>query len=112
MSLSNPSDSQTERKSRILQLIYRAMDEVNQTSPDDEKVENSEETVLLGAGGGIDSLKLTMLIVSIEQKVEEEFKAVISLVDSSTMSEETSPFRKVRFLVEYIDSLLEGKTHV
>ncbi len=77
------------------------------TLPKEKHIEKSPQTVLLGEAGAIDSLGLTMLIVAIEQKIEEEFDAVITLVDSSTMSDEHSPFQSIEMLVDYIASLLK-----
>ncbi|MCA9408514.1 MAG: acyl carrier protein [Candidatus Omnitrophica bacterium] len=94
-------------KQKILNTIYDAIDEVNLSLPQEKKVVKSEDTVLFGVNEQIDSLGLTMLIVAIEQKVEEAFGTVITLVDGSTMSNENSPFQSIRALVEYIDALIE-----
>lgn len=96
-------------KEKVLQAIYGAIDQVNETLPKEKHIEKTPQTMLFGAEGAIDSLGLTMLIVAIEQKIEEEFDAVITLVDSSTMSEERSPFRNVEKLTFHITTLLEEK---
>ncbi len=106
--MNNHSDEQTT-ESRIHQALFEAFDEVNQSLPPDSRLEKNPDTILLGAGGRIDSLGLTILIVAIEQKIEEAFGAVVSLVDASTMSEEHSPFLNVTKLTEYIGGLLESK---
>ena len=93
-------------KERILGSIYMAIDQINETLPEEKRINKSLETVLLGPEGSIDSLGLTMLIVAVEQKIEEEFGQVITLVDATAMSEEHSPFQKVEKLVDHIDMLL------
>jgi len=94
---------------RVLTAIYKAFDQVNETLPKEKHIEKTPETILLGAEGAIDSLGLTILIVAIEQKIEDEFGAVITLVDASTMSEEHSPFQSVGKLAAHISLLLEEK---
>jgi len=94
---------------KVLEAIYGAFDEVNETLPEDSKVPKSSETRLLGEEGAIDSLGLTILIVAIERKIEEGFAQVITLVNEQTMSEDNSPFVRVSKLVEYISALLEEK---
>jgi acyl carrier protein len=96
-------------ETKIFETIYKAFDQVNETLPKDKHIEKSPETVLLGEEGAIDSLGLTMLIVAIEQKIEEEFGVVITLVDASTMSKEHSPFRNVNKLAGHITMLLKEK---
>lgn len=103
------NSSLQNNREKILQAIYRAFDQVNETLPKEKHIERSPQTVLLGEEGAIDSLGLTMLIVALEQKIEEDFDAVITLVDSSTMSEERSPFQSVEKLTAYIGDLLEEK---
>ena len=103
------SDQSADKSPRILQAIYSAFDDLNATLPQEDKIKKSEDTVLLGPAGGVDSLRLTMLVVAIEQKIEDEFDEVIVLVDSSTMSLEHSPFRQVKLLVEHISNLLDKK---
>lgn len=104
-----PLSQGPEKAQLIRQTIFDALDEVSAALPDEQEIERSDETILIGASGVIDSLKLTMLIVSIEQKIEDAFGVTITLVDSNTLSPETSPFRQVRLLVQYIEDLLKAK---
>ena len=101
--------SSPNNREKVLQAIYKAFDQVNETLPKEKHIEKTPQTVLLGGEGAIDSLGLTMLIVAIEQKIEEELDTVITLVDSSTMSEEHSPFLSVEKLAAHISSLVEEK---
>ena len=96
---------------KVVKAIYRAIDQVNETLPEEKHIVKSLQTVLLGKEGAIDSLGLTMLIVAIEQKIEEGFEVVITLVDSATMSEDHSPFNSIEKLAAHIVSLLEEKSN-
>ena len=66
----------------------------------------SPETVLLGAGGAVDSLGLVRLVMAIERQVEDDFDRAVSLTDEKAMSQRNSPFRSVGALVEYLIALL------
>lgn len=97
-----------QNTSKITEAIYRAIDEVNETLPDDKKIAKSLETNLLGEDGAIDSLGLTMFIISVEQKLDEVLGVTVSLVDGTALSEENSPFRTVQSLTDHIVRLSEG----
>ena len=105
----NPNDLSLSQ--RIIDSIYAAFDEVNETLTQDRKIPKSLETRLLGEDGAIDSLGLTILIVAIERQIEDRLRVTISLVNEQAMSEESSPFRSVKFLAEYIESLMKGSNH-
>jgi len=107
--MSGINESLPGNREKIFQAVYRAIDQVNETLPKEKHIEKAPQTVLFGSEKGIDSLGLTMLIVAIEQKIEEDFDAVITLVDASTMSEEHSPFLSVEKLATHITSLVEEK---
>lgn len=99
-------------REKILEAIYAGIDEVNESLPAEKRVEKSEETHLMGANGAIDSLGLTMLVVAIEQKVEEQLDEMVTLVDSSIVSEDNSPFQTVSKLADHIKNLVESSDDV
>lgn len=73
-----------------------------------EKLENPDETTPLygGKDGTLDSLALVNLIVDLEEKIEDHFGKEILLADEKAMSQRRSPFRSVKTLCNYIESLL------
>jgi acyl carrier protein len=97
---------------RILQAIYRAVDEVNESLPAQRRLAKSPDTVLFGRAGTLDSLGLVNLIVAAEREVQEEFGASIALADEKAMSERNSPFQSIATLAAYIAGLLEAPTNV
>ena len=97
------------RNNKILQIIYSAIDELNQQLP--ERLEKSADTVLFGEGAKLDSLGLVNLIVITEQKAEEALGATITLADEKAMSRENSPFKSIGTLADYISSVLEESSH-
>lgn len=93
---------------KILRAVFNAIDEVNQLLPKDQRLKKSEDVVLSGVAGELDSLGLITFIVATEQKIEEEIGQSISLTDERAMSQTNTPLRSVETLVEYISLLLKS----
>ena len=49
------------------------------------------------------------MVVAVEQNIEDEFDVTIRLADERAMSLETSPFKTVGTLTDYIEMILEEK---
>ena len=96
---------------RIMQAIFKAVDEINQVLSEEQQLEKAVDTVIFGKRGKLDSLGLINLIVAVEQNIEDEFEAPITLADERAMSQKHSPFRTVGTLANYIALLLEEKTN-
>ena len=60
-------------RNKILEGIYAAIDEVNEQLPEDQNLEKSLETVLLGSSGKLESINLVNLLVAIEENIEQTF---------------------------------------
>ncbi len=95
---------------RVIGAIFRALDEVNRLLPKRRQLEKSNDTVLFGRSGKLDSLAFVNLVVATEQKIEEEFRTMITLADGRAMSQNNSPFETIATLADYIILLLEEKT--
>ena len=96
-------------KEKIQQSIYNSIDSLNAQLPNEGHIEKSNNTALFGSGSKLDSLDLINLIVATEQNIEDEFDVTITLADERAMSQETSPFRTVETLTDYIEKLLGEK---
>lgn len=95
-------------KDRVRKCIYDAIDEYNSNKKNNIKLEKNENTVLMGSGSKLDSLGIVNFIVSVEEKIEDEFETSILLADEKAMSGEESPFSNVSVLTNYISNLLEN----
>ncbi len=95
-------------KKRILRAIYGALDDINRRLPAEQQVEKKPEAALFGPKGRLDSLGLVTLMAAVEEKVEEEFAAVITLASENAVSKNNNPFETVTSLTDYIASLLGG----
>jgi len=60
-----------------------------------------EQTPLLGRGSPLDSLGLVGVIVSVEQKMQEQTGQPMTLADEKAMSQRNSPFRTIGTLADY-----------
>lgn len=97
--------------SRVTHAIFKAIDELNEELPSEEKLNKSEATILYGQVGALDSLALVNLIVAAEEHIEEEFGVSIVLADERAMSQRNSPFRTVGALADYASMLLGENDH-
>lgn len=97
---------------RIVELIYDALDEINELLPDERKVPKSPETVLMGESGSLDSFGLVNLIVAVEQRIDDAYGVSLTLADERAMSRSRSPFRTVATLRDYVASLLKAGADV
>ena len=86
-----------------------SIEEINRQLENEHQLEKSTNTVLFGEDGKLDSLGLINLVVAVEQNIEDEFDVTITLADERAMSQETSPFRTVGTLTDYIEMLLGEK---
>ena len=96
-------------RNKILKGIYVAIDEVNEQLLEDQNLEKSLETVLLGSSGKLESVNLVNLLVAIEENIEETFGIPISITDERAVSEKNSPFRTVETLCNFMLNLLDEK---
>ncbi len=69
--------------------------------------EFSEETILFGKDGGLDSMGLVTLIVAVEQALEDRYEKAAGLADEKAMSQARSPYRSVASLARYAVEELE-----
>jgi len=90
----------------ILNIIFDAVDEINQDLEADERLEKTEEAVLYGKESRIDSLSLVNLIVAVEERLQDKFEVSVMLADERAMSQERSPFKTLGSLKRYTAALI------
>jgi len=95
---------------KINETIFKAIDEINLQSEDENKLEKKTDTILYGKNSRLDSLGLVNLIVEVEQKIQDELGESIDLTDEKALSQKNSPFLSVQTLSDYIASLLKSET--
>ncbi len=89
----------------IINLIIETADELGE---DEIGVADklSEDTLLFGKEGALDSMGLVTLIVAVEQAIEDRFEQTATLADEKAMSQANSPYRSVGSLADYAVSQL------
>jgi acyl carrier protein len=92
----------------ITREIYQAIGRINELRDPDHRITCTEETVLYGSGGALDSLGLVSLILDVEQAVNERSGASLVLADAQAMAQRHNPFRDVRSLADYVVSRLRA----
>jgi acyl carrier protein len=92
----------------IIQVIFQAIDELNEQLPKEERLDKSVGMELFGSGGKLDSLRLVSLVTTLEQKIEEGFGITVTLFDHLASSENDNPFMNINRLADFIASILEN----
>lgn len=69
--------------------------------------EVTEETVIVGPSAVLDSIGVVSLIVDIEQKLEMDHGASVTLASEKAMSQRSSPFRNVAVLADHVCATIE-----
>jgi acyl carrier protein len=90
-------------QNEVIDIVYAAIRELNYQLSEESKLTEELNTIIVGEGGGLDSLGLVMLLVNIEQALFEKKKLTVSLLDELT-TEHTGehPFHSVNSLVCWI----------
>ena len=98
-----------ETSDKIINTIFKAVDEVNKKLPQERRLERSIDAAWLGPSSKLDSLGLVFLIVAVEKNIKEDFGVAIRIVGEKIASLNNSPLRSAGSLARHIQSLLEGK---
>jgi len=89
-------------KGKAMSAVRRAIEQLNQQLPVDEKrVDPHPQTRLTGEDGCLDSLGLIDLITNTEKAASEEFVAAITLVGKDAFGD-LSRFSTVQALADYV----------
>jgi hypothetical protein len=97
-------------KEKITQMLFDAVDELNQLRPREEHLEKRLEAPLAGGSGRLDSAGLINLIVLTEQMAADRLGRPILLTDERTMSRIDEVFRTLGSLADWIERLLNEKS--
>ena len=93
-------------RERILEAVYRAVDELNKQLPKGVSVNKSPDAVLYGKTGKLESIDVVTLIMEVEDLIKAEFGTSFTIADDRAMSRENSPFLTVGTLSDYVAELL------
>jgi len=82
-------------------LVYDAIDIVNRQLPAAKRLRKAPETIIVGAGGALDSLGVVNFVIAVEEQVADATGAAVQLLDE-TMLGDGSPFHTVGSLARHI----------
>jgi len=91
---------------KIVLLIVRTLQELKADGEGDG-IGFDRQTCLFGREGLLDSLGLVSLVVSVEQRVADEFCVTLSLADEKALSQTKSPYQTVGSLADYTARLIK-----
>jgi acyl carrier protein len=91
---------------KIKEIIFKAIDEINEQMEPENHIERSELTALFGKTATLDSLGFINLITAIEENIDDELDLVVTIIGEKSMSKENSPFQTVGTLIEYLQELV------
>ncbi len=91
---------------RITSLVYDAIDELNEQFAEENRLEKTPETALLGNTGRLDSVGFVNLIVLVEEKCQGEFGVPILLTDDLG-TEDDNALKTVGSFINYLYRVVE-----
>ena len=94
----------------VLKTIYESVSDLNVQLPQQQRIEQSPQSVLFGAGGKLDSLGLANFIVIAEQKLYDSLGFRIDLTEDDPFSPNTGHFRTIESLADYVSDLATRRT--
>ena len=97
-------------KENVLEIILRALQNLNEELDDSEKFVVDSNLSLFGPDATLDSLALVSVIVDVEGDVSAALGRSISLTDDRAMTQEISPFDNVQTLLNYIMILVSEES--
>ena len=88
----------------IEDVVCFVLKEIGEEYSNDELISSTKSTLLFGKN--LDSMGVILVVTEIEERIYDLFGVHISLADERAMSERTSPFRSVKTLVKYVETLV------
>ncbi|PJE53319.1 hypothetical protein [Marinomonas sp. BSi20584] len=89
----------------LLKIVIEAVKEIGEDQENATLIAATEDTLLFGEN--LDSMGIVFLVTDLESKIAEELDLDITLADERAMSQRTSPFRSVKTLTNYTQTLID-----
>jgi len=95
-------------RNQVLEQIYAALDVVNSQLPPSRRLSRTPETVIVGAGGALDSLGLVNFVLAVEEKVGDAIGRPVALLDPELLGAEDGPVRTVDTLAAHVAAVVSS----
>jgi hypothetical protein len=92
-------------RERALTLIYGAIDAVNQQLPAARRLARDPATVIVGAGGALDSLGIVTFALALEEESASALGRPLTLFKPEWLSDDSGPFHSVDRLATFLTTL-------
>jgi acyl carrier protein len=92
---------------KIYEIIYSSLEEINRLRPSSQKIPARDDIFLYGSKRSLDSLEFVSLMVSVEQKLENNI--MIDLTGKALKSAENNPFETINSLHKYISEISDSR---
>lgn len=93
-------------KRKTIDILFSAIDEINQGLPAKARLEKSLSAALVGDEGRLDSLGFVNLILSVEEMLSEEF-GPLSLAEAIVADNQANPPKTLGALAGLVITLME-----
>jgi acyl carrier protein len=91
--------------SNVLNLVLEAVREIGEDQENEALINAGEDTRLFGEN--LDSMGIVFLVIELESKISDEMDIDLAIADERAMSQKTSPFRSVKTLTRYVQTLIQ-----
>jgi len=91
----------------VLNIIYRALGDLNTQLPKDRRIEHHPDTKLFGPEGALDSTELCNFIIVAEEKLKDGFGKNIDLTQDDPFSSGTGHFKTVDSLARHVTTVVQ-----
>jgi acyl carrier protein len=98
------------KRELIKEIVFKALDEINEQMEKENQIEKSEPTGLFGKSAKLDSLGFINLVTAIEENIDDELELIITIVDEKAMNKEESPFQTVGTLIDHLVELVNEES--
>lgn len=90
---------------QVLKIILETVGEIGKDGGNQALIDATEDTRLFGVN--LDSMGIVFLVTDLEDRISDELDVDLTLADERAMSQKTSPFRSVKTLLKYANTLIE-----
>lgn len=94
------------KRDKIIAAIYSTIEVVNEMLPSDRRIEKSESSLLMHKDGNLDSMAFIHFIVTLENKIQEQFGVSVNLTEASEKAKDAQPLASVKELVSFLEKSL------
>lgn len=94
-------------RDKVRQVVFAALDEINELQPHDKQVPKDMDTILTGDHAVLSSLGLVNLLAAIEERLEDELGVSLSILGGDGAGGDDRRLQTVDALIAYVSTEVE-----